>query len=107
MLKTLFIFILLCSLPVHANSSFSRAKISKIIIHDGGYVLVMLEGNVSTTENCESKGYLFLDPSNRLFDQMYSSILASYHADTFVGGWVNGCNSRHKTPILTRLDLTK
>lgn len=107
MLKILIVTLLLFTFQANANNSFSRAKVSKIIIHDGGYVLIMLGGDVATTESCDSKAYLVLDPANRFFDQMYSSILASYHADTYISGWVNGCNSRFKTPILTRLDLTK
>jgi len=107
MIKTVTIILLLFTFQVNANNPFSRAKVSKLIIHDGGYVLVMLEGGLSTVEVCESKSYLVLDPANHLFDQMYASILASYHADTFISGWVNGCFSKYKAPILTRLDLSK
>lgn len=88
-----------------ANSIFEPGKVSKIILHDWGKVLVYIEGGLRTDEPCNSKGSIVLDRDNQHFNEMYSALLAAYHSGTWVGGWVNGCDTRHNTPILTRLDL--
>jgi len=108
MLRTILLFSLLfCSFQTLANNSFAPRKINEIVLHDTGIVLIILKDGLSTAEACEKNSYLVLYPSNPLFEPMYSALLAAFHADTYVDGWVNGCNARFKSPILTRLDLTK
>ncbi|WP_120513656.1 hypothetical protein [Photobacterium salinisoli] len=101
------ISILMMFFPVlsFANSEFTPGKVSKIILHDWGRVLVYLDNGINTVENCEKKSGFVLDRGNQHFAEMYSSLLSEYHAGTKVGGWVNGCDSLHKAPVLSRLDL--
>jgi hypothetical protein len=89
----------------NANNGFAPSEVTKIILHDWGHVLIYLDGPVNTSENCSSKGALVLNRSNQHFTEMYSAALSAYHASTLIGGWVNGCDSKHNAPILTRLDL--
>lgn len=88
-----------------ANSVFTPGKVSKIILHDWGRVLVYLDSGINTNEGCEKKAAIVLDRGNQHFAEMYSSLLSAYHAGTKVGGWVNGCDNLHKAPVLSRLDL--
>ena len=89
----------------YANNSFNSKKVVSIILHDWGRVLVYLEGGITTEESCDNKSAIALKKDNQFFSEMYSALLAAYHSGSSVGGWVNGCDDKHKTPVLTRLDL--
>jgi hypothetical protein len=106
-MKKLIIFVLgiLLAVSVQANNSFQPGRVTKIILHDWGRVLIYLSGGIQTNEPCERKGAIVLDRANQHFAEMYAALLAAYHSGSEVGGWVNGCDSRHQAPILTRLDL--
>lgn len=105
-MKSLVIFLLLVISNISlANSIFSPSKVTKIILHDGGMVYVYLDGTVVTEEECSNKGAITLAPSNQHYSSMYSAILAAYHSGTSIGGWVDLCDERINSPILTRLDL--
>lgn len=64
MLITVVIILLLFTFQANANSPFSRAKVSKRIIHDGGYVQVMLGSGLSTAESFDNKTFFVLETSN-------------------------------------------
>ena len=105
-MKVVFIiFFLIISNYSYANNSFYQSKVNKVILHDFGVVLIELEGVVQTEEACSNKSALVLQRTNQHFSEMFASLLAAYHADTKISGWVNGCDEKHNKPILTRLDL--
>lgn len=88
-----------------ANSSFQQSKVSKIILHDYGSILISLQNGVITNESCSNKSAIILSPSNQHYKEMYAALLAAYHSGSEVAGWVNSCDTRFDLPILTRLDL--
>lgn len=100
-----FLILFLLSFNALANASFEARAVSQIILHDWGRVLISLKGGLATVESCDSKSFIVLKKDNQFFDEMYSALLAAYHSGSMVAGWVNGCDDRHKSPILTRLDL--
>jgi len=90
-----------------ANSPFGASKVTQIILHDWGYVLVHLEGDVNTAEACANKSTLILYPNHMFFDKQYTAILSAFHSGAQVSGWVDGCDNPYGGPKLTRLDLIK
>ncbi|GAA78328.1 hypothetical protein WNY97_06515 [Pseudoalteromonas fuliginea] len=97
--------LIVLSFNLNANNSFEEGKVTKIILHDWGRVLVYLDKGITTKEDCERKIFLVLNKNNQHFQEMYSSLLAAYHASSKVSGWVNTCDPKHNSPVLTRLDL--
>lgn len=97
--------LIVLSFNLNANNSFEEGKVTKIILHDWGRVLIYLDKDIITKEDCERKSALILNKNNQHFQEMYSSLLAAYHAGSKVSGWVNTCNPKHSSPVLTRLDL--
>ena len=103
--KLLLVIFFVVPVMAQANSSFSSSKVTKIILHDWGRALIYLEGTVNTNEDCTNKGYIALHKDNQHFSEMYSAALAAYHSGSEIAGWVNGCDSKHNAPTLSRLDL--
>ena len=100
-----FILAILLSFNSVANSSFQQSKVSKIILHDYGSILISLQNGVITNESCSNKSAIILSPANQHYKEMYAALLAAYHAGSEVAGWVNSCDTKFDLPILTRLDL--
>lgn len=107
-MKFSIILLFLFSFNTSANSPFSETTISGIIVHDWGTdILINLSDTVSNSEGCDYNQSLALSKNHPSFDEMYSALLAAFHAGTTIHGWVNQCHSRFKRPYLTRLDLKK
>lgn len=99
---------LVFSQGTRANTEFTPTTIKRVVVHDfGKSILVITKGNVSSSEGCTNNTTVSLLKTHPLFNEMYSAILSAFHAETIIGGWVNGCDPVFKTPILTRLDLIK
>ncbi|HEY6529229.1 MAG TPA: hypothetical protein VIZ65_11085 [Cellvibrionaceae bacterium] len=94
----------LFALNSYANSSIEPNKLQGLVIHDDGHsVLIYGTNNFIHTEGCPLK-FIVLDKSHPNYQAMYSTLLAAYHAQTSIRGWVNGCSS-FGGANLTRLDL--
>lgn len=102
-----FIFI---SSNVNALTFFTTSKISQLIVHDSGDIIIQLNGSVANSENCTTPDRLVLQRSHISFKEMYAALLSSFHSQTSVSGFVNGCSSEWQSkgmPYLIRLDLSK
>lgn len=110
MKKYFSVFFLFLVMPVFANSPIRVVTIKTLVIHDSNsQVYVTVEPAFTHNEGCQSNDVLVVLKSNPSFPQIYSALLASYHVNGKITGWVNGCDSQSgvSSPILTRLDLVK
>ncbi|MDR0237814.1 hypothetical protein [Acinetobacter sp.] len=101
---------LLISSNVNALNFFTTSKISQLIVHDSGDIIIQLNGNVANSENCTLSDRLVLQRSHISFKEMYAALLSSFHSQTSVSGFVNGCSNEWQSkgmPYLIRLDLSK
>lgn len=95
-----------CSLNAFANSAFSEAKVSSVVVHDfGTVILVNLDRSATNGEGCTSNTVLVVKKTHPLFNEMYSAVLSAFHSGARVRGWVNGCESAFSAPIMTRFEM--
>lgn len=69
-----FIFI---SSNVNALTFFTTSKISQLIVHDSGGIIIQLNGSVANSENCTTPDRLVLQRSHISFKEMYAALLSS------------------------------
>jgi hypothetical protein len=94
----------------YALSSISTSKISKLIVHDSGDIIVQFSENVAANENCSISNRIVLKRSHGIFKELYAALLSSFHSQNYVTGAVNGCSTEWQSkgmPYLIRLDLSK
>ncbi|WP_445114748.1 hypothetical protein [Acinetobacter sp. WZC-1] len=102
-------FILILS-NVNTLTFFIASKISQLIVHDSGDIIIQLNGSVANSENFTMLDRLVLQRSHISFKEMYAALLSSFHSQTSVSGFVNGCSGEWQSkgmPCLIRLDLSK
>lgn len=113
MKKALMFFVLLVSVSASANSPFSRGEIVEVILHDWGTLLIIFSDDIQMEESpdgnegCINNKMVVVPASHPFFNQIYSGILAAYHSQDKIHGWVEGCHPQHNAPLLTRLDMDK
>jgi len=77
-------------------------------VHDSGnQVLIYSTAPISNSENCQQNGFLVLQKSHPLFNQIYASLLAIFLTKGSFTGWTGGCDPSFGAPILVRLDLQR
>ena len=108
-LVTISLSSLLCCATVQANTNFGTQKITSVMVHDSGNLLVKLEES-NHSENCADsavRNVLVLNPSSQHLDKMYSTALAAFMAGRQLSGWANGCVSIYgkNFPKATRISV--
>lgn len=96
------------SFAANAASPFAKTKLDSVVVHDfGNQIMLGLPAAASNGESCEINNVLVIQKTHPSFREMYSAVLSAFQASGNIQGWVHGCDTTFKAPVLVRLDLVR